>query len=111
MFHFIYKTTCSITGKYYIGMHSTDDLKDGYQGSGTVLRHSMNKYGKECHKTKILEFCDDRDDRENLKLREREIVCEEVVGDMLCMNLRLGLVLVGCSLTQRKDQSRLRKKK
>jgi hypothetical protein len=32
-YHFIYKTTCLITNKYYIGMHSTDDLEDGYVGS------------------------------------------------------------------------------
>ena len=33
MKHFIYKTTHT-NGKYYIGRHSTDDLTDGYLGSG-----------------------------------------------------------------------------
>ena len=33
MKHFIYKTTHT-NGKYYIGRHSTDDLADGYIGSG-----------------------------------------------------------------------------
>ena len=27
-FNFIYKTTCQITGRYYIGMHSTDNLDE-----------------------------------------------------------------------------------
>ena len=46
-FHFIYKTTCSVNGKYYYGMHSTDDLEDGYIGSGTKLWHSIKKHGLE----------------------------------------------------------------
>lgn len=29
-YHYIYKTTCLITNRYYIGMHSTDNLEDGY---------------------------------------------------------------------------------
>ena len=37
-YHFIYKTINLISGKYYIGMHSTDDLEDGYMGSGNCLR-------------------------------------------------------------------------
>ena len=33
-YHFIYKTTNIITERYYYGMHSTDNLEDGYLGSG-----------------------------------------------------------------------------
>ena len=28
-YHFIYKTTNLLSGKYYLGMHSTDNLQDG----------------------------------------------------------------------------------
>ena len=59
-YHFIYKTTNLLSGKYYIGMHSTDDLNDGYLGSGTLLRRSLNKYGKENHSIEILEFLNSR---------------------------------------------------
>ena len=31
-YHYIYKTTCVITNKYYIGMHSAVKLNDGYLG-------------------------------------------------------------------------------
>ena len=55
-YHFIYKTTNLLSGKYYIGMHSTDNLDDGYLGSGRRLRYSINKYGKESHKREIIEF-------------------------------------------------------
>ena len=70
-FHFIYKTTNLLSGKYYIGMHSTDNLDDGYLGSGRRLRYSINKYGKENHHREILEYCKTR---EELKSRETEIV-------------------------------------
>ena len=87
-FHYIYKITrIDGSGKYYIGMHSTDDLEDGYFGSGKVLWHSINRHGKEMHSKEILEFLPSRHD---LKIRERELVNEEIVNDPLCMNLKLG---------------------
>lgn len=27
-YHYIYKTTCSITNRFYVGMHSTNNLED-----------------------------------------------------------------------------------
>jgi hypothetical protein len=86
-YHYIYKTTCLITNRYYIGMHSTDNLEDGYQGSGKRLWRSINKYGRENHKTEILEFLPNR---EQLKQRESKIVNEELISDSMCMNLKNG---------------------
>lgn len=43
----IYKTTNKIDGKIYIGKHETQDLKDGYLGSGTHLKRAIKKYGEE----------------------------------------------------------------
>lgn len=86
-YHYIYKTTCIITNRFYIGMHSTDNLDDGYQGSGKRLWYSINKYGRENHITEILEFLPDRN---SLNAREKEIVNEELIGEELCMNLALG---------------------
>jgi hypothetical protein len=86
-YHFIYKTTCQVNGKYYYGMHSTDNLEDGYVGSGTRLWRSIKKYGRENFKIEILEFCSDR---ESLKKRERELINEEMLVDPMCMNLTLG---------------------
>ena len=85
--HYIYKTTCNVTGKWYVGMHSTNNLEDGYMGSGTVLRHSIRKYGVENHTKEILEYLDSR---ELLVLREIEIVNNKLIGDGLCMNLKEG---------------------
>jgi hypothetical protein len=86
-YHFIYKTTNILSGKYYIGMHSTDDLDDGYLGSGRRLRYSINKYGKENHKLEIMEFVSSR---EELKEREKEIVNLNEIAKEECMNLVVG---------------------
>ena len=86
-YHYIYKVTCLISEKYYIGMHSTSNLEDGYFGSGKVLRRSLNKYGMSNHSIEILEWLPDRS---SLKLREKEIVNEDLLKDKRCMNLQLG---------------------
>jgi hypothetical protein len=86
-YHFIYKTTNLINGKYYIGMHSTSNLDDGYLGSGNRIRRSVRKYGKDNFKLEILEFLSNRED---LAKREKEIVNEDIIRDKLCMNLKIG---------------------
>lgn len=86
-YHYIYKTTCKITGKFYVGMHSSDSLDDGYLGSGKILCYSRAKYGDENHTREILEICDSR---ERLKSREKEIVNEELLQHPLNINLKYG---------------------
>lgn len=85
--HYIYKTTCLVTGKFYVGMHSTDDLDDGYIGSGKILRYSIKKHGAHNHRREIIEICPSR---EALKLREKEIVNEQLLADPLNINLKYG---------------------
>jgi group I intron endonuclease len=86
-FHYIYKTTNLINEKYYIGMHSTDNLEDGYIGSGKRLWYSINKYGKENFKCEILEILPNRN---SLKKREKELINEDLLIDPMCMNLQIG---------------------
>ena len=68
-------------------MHSTDDVDDGYRGSGTRLAYSISKYGKEAHSYKIMEFVDSR---KRLVERERELITDELILDPMCMNLMRG---------------------
>jgi hypothetical protein len=68
-------------------MHSTNNLEDGYIGSGTYLWHSIKKHGRENFKLEILEFCSDR---EILKIRETELITEDLLKDPMCMNLKTG---------------------
>lgn len=86
-YHYIYKTTNVINNKYYIGMHSTDKLNDGYIGGGKYLWNSINYHGRDYHVKEILEFVNTR---ENLKKREEEIVNEQLINENLCMNLKTG---------------------
>jgi hypothetical protein len=85
-YHYLYKTTNLKTGKFYFGIHSTDNIDDGYIGSGKKLWYSINKYGKENHKKDILEFVERRD-----LLNEIEIkIINEFINNPLCMNLSNG---------------------
>jgi hypothetical protein len=68
-------------------MHSTDYVDDKYIGSGKRLWYSINKYGIENHKIERLEFFETR---EELKNREKEIVNEELLENLMCMNLIVG---------------------
>lgn len=86
-YHFIYKTTDKVTGKYYVGMHSTSNLKDGYLGSGKRLRSSIRKYGKDRFSFEILEFVDSR---LLLEEKEREVVTTNLLRDKMCLNLKEG---------------------
>ena len=85
-YHYIYKITRD-DGRYYIGMHSTDDLEDGYFGSGKLITRSIKKHGLGRHSKEILEFLPSRD---TLRDREKELITEEMRDDPLCMNIAPG---------------------
>ena len=85
--HYLYKTTCNITGRWYIGMHSTYNLEDGYIGSGKRLRYSIRKYGVENHTKEILKFFETRD---LLIEAEKNAITPEMITDKNCMNLKSG---------------------
>lgn len=86
-YNFIYKTICLVTNRFYIGMHSTENIHDGYLGSGSEIKRSIKKYGKENHKIEYLEFYEKRKD---LKIREISLVNESLILNPLCMNLQKG---------------------
>ena len=86
-FYYIYKTTCHVTSRFYIGMHASDVIDDGYLGSGKILKRSIRKHGKEKHSRVILHF---EESFELLKKREKELVNECLLDDPLCMNIKIG---------------------
>lgn len=54
--YYIYEITNLVNGKTYIGQHITDNLEDGYLGSGKALKAAIKKYGRKAFKKEILIF-------------------------------------------------------
>lgn len=86
-FHIIYRTVNLVTGEYYTGMHSTDDLDDGYLGTGSIIKEQIDRYGRECFRRTILEHLPSR---EALKQREAQLITPEMLRDPKCMNVKFG---------------------
>ena len=86
-YNYIYKTTYKNSGKYYVGMHSTDNLNYGYIGSGKIIRYAIKRYGKANFIFEIIEFLPDR---KSLIQREIEIVNKELLSDTDCVNIVEG---------------------
>ncbi len=77
-YHYLYKITNIITNKYYIGMHTTNNLGDDYFGSGKILKRSVAKYGREAHKKRIIQKVDSR---QELITLEKQTITEELLSD------------------------------
>jgi group I intron endonuclease len=86
-YHYIYKTTNKITEDFYIGRHSTNNLLDGYLGSGKRLKNSIKKYSKNNFIKEILYFCKSLKD---LVLLEKQIVNENLIKNIKCLNITVG---------------------
>lgn len=87
MFYYLYEIKNTITGKIYVGVHETDNLDDGYMGSGTYLRRSISKYGIQNFQKEILQYFSSS---EEMYQREREIVNEEFLKRKDVYNKNLG---------------------
>ena len=57
MYHIVYLTTNTLNGKIYIGVHSTEDLDDGYLGSGHGIMRALKKHGRHNFVRQILHHC------------------------------------------------------
>lgn len=85
--YLVYKTTCLLNSKIYIGKHQTDNLDDGYLGSGNLLRRAIEKYGLENFKREILFECSSK---EEMDAKEAELVNEEFLKHKDVYNIKLG---------------------
>jgi hypothetical protein len=86
-YHYFYKITNLINNHFYYGIHSTNNLNDGYMGSGSRLHHAYKKYGIENFSKEILKYFDTR---EELAQYEADVVTEELVLDENCYNISCG---------------------
>ena len=64
-YHFTYQTKNLVNGKTYVGVHSTENLNDGYIGSGKLLKQAVKKYGKHNFTREILSFFDSKEEAYN----------------------------------------------
>lgn len=86
-YNYLYKITNLQNNKIYIGMHSTNNINDGYMGSSKILNQSIRKNGIENFKKEILGYYPDRD---SLREAESEIVNEEFIARSDTYNISLG---------------------
>lgn len=87
MYYYLYKTTNIVNGKFYIGVHTTTNLSDGYLGSGLNLQRAVKKYGKESFKKDILEYFNNEQD---MFLAEASIVTEDFLKQPNVYNIQIG---------------------
>lgn len=87
MYHYVYKITNNVNGKFYIGIHSTNNLQDGYTGSGTLLKIAIKKYGISNFTKEILESFNTRKEAFD---HERSLVTKDLVKERSCYNLCEG---------------------
>lgn len=86
-YHYTYKTTNLVNGKMYIGVHSTNDLRDGYKGSGSFLFKAIKKYGSKNFQVDILKFHKTQDEA---YLEELSLVNEDWVKRKDTYNITIG---------------------
>lgn len=87
MFYYLYQITNLVNNKIYVGVHKTQDLNDGYMGSGKIIRSVIAKHGISNFSKDILEMFTDS---ESMYAKEKEIVTDEFLLREDTYNLRRG---------------------
>ena len=86
-YFYFYKITNNINGKFYFGVHSTDDLNDGYMGSGVAIQRAIKKYGIENFTKEYVKFFEDE---ESMYDFEKQYITRDLVENKNCYNLTTG---------------------
>lgn len=110
-YNIVYKTENIITGKFYVGVHSTNSLQDGYIGCGIRresdakrvskrsrfynLGNAVVKYGYASFKRSILYFCETKEEAYSI---EASIVTEEFVARRDTYNIKVGGIVPPSSI-------------
>lgn len=87
-YRYIYKITCTrgkFRNHFYFGQHTTDNLDDGYKGSGKFLLDYYKKYPNDYIK-EIIAFYDTQ---EELNQAEYDII-HPWLGNEMCLNISEG---------------------
>ena len=85
--YLIYKITCLVNNKIYVGKHKTDNIDDNYMGSGLLLKYDQEVFGLDKFKKEILFECKSEAE---MNAKEAEIVNEEFIARDDVYNIKLG---------------------
>ena len=86
-FNFFYKITNDFDDCYYYGIHSTNNMNDGYMGSGKRLCNAQRKHGKNHFIRTVLKHFDTREEAAQY---EFEFLTPEILSDPNCYNIVEG---------------------
>jgi hypothetical protein len=100
MEHLVYKTYNPLTSEYYFGKHSTNDINDGYKGSGNWIKES----DRNILITDIIYIADSEEDAYHYE----KLVIFENYKDPLCMNIAMGGtgIKIGSHTSESKEKIR-----
>lgn len=103
-FNFVYLTTNLVSGKQYVGDHSTDNLDDQYLGSGVYIRHAIRNSSKDNFKREIIQFFDTK---EEAFISQEKYIKEydTLFPNGYNVNYRGGSVPVNCLLSTKEKIS------
>lgn len=86
-YNYVYKIVNNVNNKYYIGCHQTDNIDDGYMGSGVALQRAINKYGIKNFTKTIIQLFDDPD---SMFKYESELISNDIIKSSNNYNLIKG---------------------
>lgn len=87
MIFYFYKIVNNINGKFYYGVHRTENINDGYMGSGHRLLLAYKKYGKNNFTKYILKYFNTE---KEMYEYEKLIVNNDMVKNAMCYNVING---------------------
>ncbi len=87
MIHYVYEIKNIIDDKIYVGKHSTENIDDGYMGSGKLLNRAIRKYGIENFRKTIIKHFKTAEEAFEF---EKQLVNEEFIKDARTYNLAMG---------------------
>ncbi len=87
MYYYLYETKNLLNNKIYVGVHKTNDIDDGYMGSGRLLLEDIEVYGVENFQKTILEFFESEFE---MFQKEKQTVNESFISREDVYNLRCG---------------------
>jgi hypothetical protein len=86
-FYTVYRTTNTVTRRFYIGVHKTTDPNDGYLGSGLALKDAIKKYGRSSFTKEVLFSFDNPADA---YAKEKELVTKALIESGQVYNIATG---------------------